>query len=300
MRNRKYGTLLLVVLVITCTRGMSQVPQFATVPNLQHGDSTNIIHLIKNGIEVRKGKVIGWFPKDSLSREQLDKILDTLDLGIGAAEMLIKAPHAWQVQQKGKPYTFYFRLDSFISHASGAGFVSIPFWRIKQRKAPWLHEAIHEMLNAKAGNWLSDSITDEVWAKNMPLWLSEGLPDYISMRVSQKHNLPLFDVFTNSLLTNVDSVCKKDLKGNKADSILFFIGKRGAMPALFGNERRLYAPTFYHCSCSFVKYLAERTGLDPLVASLAAFPNEMEELDKRISVPIEELKRLWLIQINGR
>lgn len=277
---------------------MSQIPHFSTVPNLHSGDSIGITHLIKNGTKLGKGRVIAWFPKDSLSAKRMHQILDTLNSGVAAAEKFINAPHAWQVHQKGTPYTFYFRPDNFISHASGADFVSIPFWRIKQGKAPWLHEAIHEMLNTNAGNWSSESIPEEVWANNMPLWLSEGLPEYISMHVSQKLNLPQFDVFTNSLLTNIDSICREDLKGSKADSILSYIGKRGAMAALFGKERRFYAPTFYHCSCSFVKYLAAQIGIDPLVSSLAAYPREMEELEKRVSPSLEELKKLWLIQLN--
>jgi hypothetical protein len=226
-------------------------------------------------------------------------ILDTLNTGVVAAENLIKAPLAWQVQQETMPYTYYFRLDTFISHASGAGFVSIPFWRIKQGRAPWLHEAVHEMLNTKAGAWTNASVPDEVWKNNMPLWLSEGLADYISLRVSQDHHLPQYDVFTKSFQANVDSACKEDIKSDKADSILSYIGKRGVMEALFSEDRGLYAPTFYHCSCSFVKYLADELGLDKLIASLAAYPKEMEKLEASAVPSLEALKKRWLIKING-
>lgn len=278
---------------------MSQIPNFSTVPNLYPGDSAGITHLIKNGTKLSKGRVIVWFPKDSLSTKRMNEILDTLNIGIVAAEKFIKAPLTWQVHRNGAPYTFYFRPDQFISHASCAGFVSIPFWRIKQGKAPWLHEAVHEMLNTNTGNWFNESIPEEIWVKNMPLWLSEGLPDYISMQVSQKLKLRQFDVFTNSLRINVDNVCREDLKGSKADSILSFIGRKGVLTALSGKERQLYAPTFYHCSCSFVKFLAEKIGVDALIASLAAYPSEIEELEKRVSPTLDDLKKLWLAQING-
>lgn len=297
--KKKQKAILFVVLLTFSIKSVGQIPDFSSVPSLNPGDSLNITHLIKNGIEVRKGKVIGWFPKDSLSGMQMNKILDTLNTGVSAAENFIKAPLKWQVHQKGMPYTFYFRTDSFISHSSGAGFVSISFWRIKEGKAPWLHEAIHEMLNTKAGNYFSDSIPEDVLAKNIPLWLVEGLPDYISMKVSQDYNLPLYDVFTNSYSTNIDSICKENLKSSKADSILSFIGKKGAMLELFGNNRQLYAPTFYHCSCSFVKYLADRVGVAPLIESLATYRTEMEELENRVSPSMEELKKQWLIKING-
>lgn len=299
MNNQKHITFLLAVLLTIGVKAMSQIPNFSITPNLYEGDSVGITHLIKNGTKLSKGRIIAWFPKDSLSTKRMNEILDTLNIGVVAAERFIKAPHAWQVHQKGLPYTFYFRPESFISHASAAGFVSIPFWRIKQGKAPWLHEAVHEMLNTNAGNWFNESIPEDVWAKNMPLWLSEGLPDYISMQVSQKLKLRWYDVFTNSLLTNIDSVCREDLKRSNADSILSFIGKRGAMTELFGKDRPRYAPTFYHCSCSFVKFLAEQVGVDPLIASYAAYPLEIEELEKRVSPSLDESKKLWLIHING-
>src|SRR5215203_1409937 len=125
MNKRRHNsiTLLFAVLLSTGIKAFSQTPDFSLVPNLKPGDSLSITHLINNGTEARKGKVICWFPKDSLSKAQMDKILDTFNIGIAAAERLIKAPLAWQVQQIESPYTFYFRLDSFVSHASGAGFV---------------------------------------------------------------------------------------------------------------------------------------------------------------------------------
>jgi len=297
-QKEKYITLAFAVLVTVGIKAFSQTPNFSTVPSLEPNDSLQITRLVNKGTKVSKGNIIAWFPKDSLPLERMNRIVDTLKTGVAAAEQFVKAPQPWQVHQKGQPYIYYFRLDSFVSHASGAGFVSIPFWRIKQGKAPWLHEALHEMLNTKAGSWESSS--EDVWAKNMPLWLAEGLPDFISLQVSQDYHLPHFDVFTNSLLTNVDSVCRQDLKSSRADSILLFIGKKGALTALFGKERQLYAPTFYHCSCSFVKYLAERVGLPPLIESLAAYPAEMEELEKRTSASLAELKKLWLIKLNGR
>jgi hypothetical protein len=299
MNNQKHITFLLVVLLTIGVKAIGQIPNFSIIPNLYEGDSVGITHLINNGTKLSKGRVIAWFPKDSLSAKRMNEILDTLNIGVVAAERFIKAPHAWQVHQKEMPYTFYFRSESFISHASGAGFVSIPFWRIKEGKAPWLHEALHEMLNTNAGNWFNESVPEDVWIKNMPLWLSEGLPDYISMQVSQKLKLRRFDVFANSLLINIDSVCREDLKGSKADSILLFIGKRGALTGLLGKDRRLYAPTFYHCSCSFVKFLAEKAGVDALIASHAAYPREIEELEKRVSPSLDESKKLWLIHLNG-
>lgn len=298
--KQKFKTFLFAILFTLGLKGQNQIPQFYKAPFIQPGDSTNIMKLIKNGSQRSKKNVVAWFPKDSLPAKRMEEILDTLSIGIAEAEKLIATPQKWQVHRKGMPYTFYFRLDSLVSRSSGAGFVSIPFWRIKQGKAPWLHEATHEMLNTKNGNWSNDSITLEVAAKNSPLWLSEGLPEYISLTASQKYKLPMFDVQSKSFLTNIDSICREDLKGKLADTVLSFIGKKGVLIPLFSKERRLYAPIFYHCSCSFVKYLAEQYGIEPLVASLAAFPKEMEELEKRIHSPLDDLKKAWLAKTSHK
>jgi len=272
----------------------SQTPDFSKVTNVHSGDSANIVHLIKNGVRIKNEKVIAWFPKDSLSEKRMKEILDTLNIGVTAAEKFIKAPLPWQVQQKNDFYTFYFRLDSFISHASFAGFVSVPFWRIKEGKAPWLHEAMHEMLNTKRGNWLNATVSRKDLAENMPLWLAEGLPEYIAMQVSQQHHLPHFDPHSNGFYKDVDSLCKDDLRNEKGEYILSYIGRKGVMLELFGKDRRSYAPAFYHCSCSFVKYLVSQNGIEILLNSLSAYPRELEELEKLMTPSLEVMKKSWV------
>jgi hypothetical protein len=110
------------------------------------------------------------------------------------------------VHQRGEPYTFYFRFDRFVSHASSAGFVSIPFWRIKEGKAPWLHEALHEMLYSKSESLLGKNLSEKEANEKLPLWLYEGLPDYISLKVSLAEHMQWFDAFSNSYQADVDSL----------------------------------------------------------------------------------------------
>ena len=159
---------------------------------------------------------------------------------------------------------------------------------------------IHEMLNSKQGNWANTSISREQRINNYPLWLAEGLPDYISIEVSKKLRLPLFDVFSNSYRTNIDSICKEDLKGQKADHVISYIGKKGVIPELFSTESRLYISSFYHCSCSFVKYIAEVYGLEPLLTSLSSFRNEHEVLERKTGRTVEHMRGKWLDKMNDR
>ena len=217
-----------------------------------------------------------------------------INTGINKAEKFIGTPLPWQLHPPNKPYTFYFRLDRFVSHASQAGFVSVPLWRIKDGKAPWLHEVIHEMLYTKTGSWYSPAVSEKEWYKNMPLWLFEGLPDYISLKISLLENLPWFDVFSNSYQTNIDSLFIKEIGSDKGSYILSFIGNKGVMPELFSNDRIKYAPAFYHGSCSFVYYLAGNYGIKILLTGISLFGQEQETIEKLTGKPIEILKKEWL------
>ncbi|MGZ5285481.1 MAG: hypothetical protein ACXWB4_07485 [Kaistella sp.] len=217
-----------------------------------------------------------------------------LNSGIRGGEKFINAPLSWQQHKPTEPYTFYFRFDRFISHASRAGFISIPFWRIKEGKSPWLHEVMHEMLDTKTGNWLNPEITEKEWTEKMPLWLLEGLPDYISQKVSFTKNLPWFDVFSNSQQTNIDSLFVEDIKSEKGKYILSFIGTKGVMPELSSKERVLYAPAFYHGSSSFVNYLADKYGMNILLTSISSFGMENDTIEKLTGKTLEIIKKEWL------
>ncbi len=242
--NLKYFYLTIALVIIIIKPLFSQIPDFSKVPGLHDGDSLNITYLINNGIKISKGKVISWFPKDSLSETRMNQITDMINAGLLGAEKFIHAPLSWQVHRPNEPYTFYFRFDRFVSHASAAGFVSIPFWRIKVGKSPWLHETLREMLQTKSGNWFSHGITEKEWSENMPLWLSEGLPDYISLKVSLLEKLPWFDVFSNNDQTNVDSLFLEERRSDKGPYILSFIGSKGVMPELFSEDRIALRPCF--------------------------------------------------------
>lgn len=262
---------------------------------INHEDSAMVARLMKDGFSIKKEKAIAWFPNNLLSQEKANAIVDTLNRGIIAAEAFLHAPLAWQVHRPDNPITFYFGNDSFIAHASSADYVTIPFWRIKEGRAPWLHETVHEMLNAKAGNWYNnDSISEKEWTEKVPIWLHEGLADYITMQVSMLSELPRFDIFEYGSLQKIDSSCAQKLKNVNRNYVLSFIGKGGALSELHTKDRRFFAPVFYNCSCSFVKFVADSYGIESLLNSLSHFKNEREKIEELTGETMESLKKKWI------
>lgn len=292
--NLKYFHLIIADFILSANTLFGQIPDFSKVPVLHEGDSLNITYLINNGVKITNEKVIAWFPKDSMSFPQMQEIIDMINRGIKATEKFIHAPLAWQLHKPDEPYTFYFRSGRFISHASQAGFVSIPFWRIKNGKAPWLHEAIHEILDTQTGSWFSPGVTTKDFDENMPLWLFEGLADYLSLKISLMENLPFWDVFSNSARGDTDSLFVNEIKSEKGSYILSFIGSKGVIPELSSKDRIHYAPAFYHGSSSFVKYLSDNYGIQVLLTSVSLFRKELETIEKLTGKPLEILKKEWL------
>jgi hypothetical protein len=290
----RISTLIIVLLLVLTSGSIGQVPDFSKVPNMFEGDSLSITNLITHGIKITRGKAICWFPKDSLSRQQMDLIADTINVGITAAEKFINAPLPWQAHLINEPYVFYFRLDSFISHASLYGFVSIPFYRIKKGRAPWLHEAMHEMLYSKADKWFTPAMDEKFSNENMPLWFHEGLPDYIATQVSRQNGLAFFDVFSNSTVTNTDSLFLDNMTSGNASYIISYIGAKGVMPELFLKNRMDYAPGFYHGSCSFIRFIRDNYSLDVLLAAMSSSPKEQESIELATGKSLGALKKEWL------
>jgi hypothetical protein len=301
-----FTIILLILLLITIPKSVfSQIPDFSKVPSLDDGDSLNITYLINHGVKISNDKVICWFPKDSLSEKSMNEIIEMITIGIKGAEKLMNSPLSWQTHSYNTPYTIYFRFDKFTSHGSNSGFVSIPFWRIKKGEAPWLHEILHEMLYSKSQhkyfeNTQKDSLVEKYFYTKYPIWIYEGLPEYMSLKVSIMENIPRFDPLLKGFQTNVDSLFLSELNGEKGQYILPFIGAGGVMPQLFSKDRPLYAPTFYHGSCSFIKYISDNYGLEILLNSISSYRQEQEVIENLTGKSLEEMKSDWLKKIKTK
>lgn len=238
--------------------------------------------------------VVFWFPKGSFATEETTKLAEELQRGIVAAKMKIGRPD-WN--HKGDRRIYYYLPDArFISRAPGGNCAFIPLWRMKERKAPWLHEALHLLLKSDKGDWLAGDKkkSDE----GMPLWLHEGLADALAIDISHAEGLTYYSPLIDVPADQLDALAARTLREAPSPEVLDAIGGRGKPQGLFGPEREKFAIPFYNGSASFVRFIAKRHGYRPLLTAIDDFARENETLERDTGESLAALKAAWLKQID--
>jgi hypothetical protein len=151
------------------------------------------------------------------------------------------------------------------------------------------------MLEAKA----DDSIPLTAWKQNTPKWLEHGLAQYITREVYQQLGWTYFDL-SRKTINNMDSACREDLKDEAGKYALSDIGKKGYLANIAARENRKYVFAYYHCSCSFTKYLVEQKGLTPILNSFSASPFVQQEFEKSTNSSLDILKSAWLVKLQSQ
>jgi hypothetical protein len=265
-------------------------------------DSARIAFATAHGHDSRGGHSIVWAPADSLDPTWLTAFVDSLDAGLARLKDLIGGPYSWQ-RIANRPVLFYLSPGRFVSHASGRDAVFISLRAVRQRYAPYLHEAAHELLAPPAPFYpyeYPDSVAEEVAAARFPVWLSEGLADYVALTAASATGFPEGDVFEIGGLARADSVCAARLSGSRRRAeILDKVGGNGRLQALFTDERAQVAPAFYACSQSFTRYLADRVGVRTLVVLFSRVPSGtwLADLEAAAGQSLDALRRAWLVGI---
>jgi hypothetical protein len=277
---------------------LAQAPVTALV-DWSTDDSARVADLMARGRPYTRASVILWAPPDSMDQAWLASFADTLDAGVASLKALIGGPHDWQRLGTRRLHV-YLSPSRFVSHADGRGGVFIAIARARERNAPFLHEAVHELLAPPPPFYpfeYGESIAWERAAAKFPYWLSEGLADYLAQTTAAEWGFPEGDVFEVGGLGQVDSVCAARLAANpRGDEIRERIGRAGPLRALFTAERGEVAPTYYACSQSFTKHVVARTGLPALIGLYPAIPKGTwrASLEKAAGEPLERLRRSWL------
>ncbi|MGQ0639378.1 MAG: hypothetical protein ACT4P6_01190 [Gemmatimonadaceae bacterium] len=198
-----------------------------------------------------------------------------IPVAIAALTALIGS-HSWQ-RIANRPINFYLSPGRFISHTDGKDVVFISLAIVRSRRAPFLHEAAHELLDPAAPFYpldYPDSSAAQRAAEQFPRWLAEGLPDYLAQVVAAQAGFHEGDVFAIGGLTKVDSVCAARLAASKRrEEIVCRVGRPGRLDALFTTERPEVVPVYYACSQSFTKCLVGKVGLPVVVGLIPQIPS---------------------------
>ena len=264
-------------------------------------DSLRMATLRRDGRSVAGRHAILWAPRDSITEDSLRAVLAPVEVGLAEVKRIIGMPLAWQ-RIADRPVQYYLAPDRFVSHASGTDAVFISLARVRSGKAPFLHEALHELLAPKPPyNWweFADSATQKLRADSLPLWLTEGAPDYVAKLAASRTGIPDGDVFDAGGPATIDSVCAARVRANPdVAPAIALVGRKGRPAELFTTRRATVAPIFYPCSDSFTKYVVERIGVAGLVALFPALKDG--DWDRRLAAaaaPLPELRRVWARKI---
>jgi hypothetical protein len=273
------------------------IPSPPTAVDWAADDGKRVARLTATGEHIEGTNVIVWMPSGTLSRADQQTLVNRLDLGVASLRKIVGV-HDWQAVKDGK-ITYYISEEQFVSHATGRAAVFIPVARVQDGRAPYLHETTHELLARRM-----PAVRDPARAARIrltsPLWLTEGLADYIAQLASSKSGFPEGDVFAIGGLAGADTTCANRLKASSiGDEVIKFMGGPGAPEVLFTTDRQTMAPTFYACALSFTKYVASQIGLDETIKLIPQVPLEgvqtrIEELTRK---PISTARDEWLRSI---
>jgi hypothetical protein len=256
-------------------------------------DGKRVAELTTGG-ERREGELVVLFtPAGALDDAEEAALLERLDKGIAALREVV-GRHDWQVVRESK-ITYYVSADRFVSHASGRAAVFIPLVRVQDGRAPFLHEAGHELLATFSRPLTPDPAQRDRVVTKRPLWLGEGLADYVAQTAATRAGVKEGDVFDIGGLPGADAACRERLKGPRGAEVLPFIGALGAPAALFTTERQQVAPTFYACGTSFTNFLVGRIGLQPTIGLMPHIltGDVLPRIEKAAGVSMDTLRADW-------
>jgi uncharacterized protein (TIGR02246 family) len=290
----------IVLILLAAAPLAAQAP--ARALNWSADDSSRIATLARDGIkEVRRHAVV-WAPRDSMSASWVAALADTLDRGVERLRLTMRGPYRWQ-RIEDNPVTFYLSAGRFIAHGTGYGAVFIPVSRVHERLAPFLHEASHELLAPRPPFYwweMSDSTAAIRARDSMPLWLFEGIPDYLAQTTAPIVGIHEGDVFTIGGLEKSDSTCAARVRTSpRGTEIIAAVGGNARPAALFTTERAQVAPVFYACGQSLTRHVIDQIGVRATVELMPAIGRGVwrQELERHAARPMEEIRRQWLERI---
>lgn len=215
-----------------------------------------------------------YFEAGQLTTEQMARFVRIADRGIADIESYLGTGAG-----TGPPrVTFQISSEIEMSRAFRRT-IFLPMERVKDDTAPYLHETAHVLLPTRCHC----------------LWLGEGFASYVQAYVSE--NLGGYDgvIFSWGGNPNVDRLARRYLDTAGGQAVLPYLGVEAAPPGIESERRRVAAP-FYVLSHSFVKFLVERVGVEP-IKSLHEAVEPRSALEQKTGRTLEWWRAEWLAHV---
>ena len=215
--------------------------------------------LRQEGVKYETKRAILWVEKNGLTQKELEEFGALVNQGILDIEKYTGIKFDKKRYQADK-------LEYFINSKPGIArgiiaskpFIYLPLVRVKEKKAPYLHETAHKI----------------AYKSLEALWMAEGFCSYVQTYVA-KHYGGYNGTAHNPENTDVDQLAKNHLKTDAGKKLLSLIGLNGSPLKMNEEQREPYRPIFedrrisarifYNLSESFVKFLVAKIGLKKLI-----------------------------------
>jgi len=231
-------------------------------------------------IEYRERGVTVVFDRGAMSETEMAAFARLVDDGIRDIREHLSRNAVGVRLRDGAP-TFVVTRRARISRAYRRT-VLLPLRRVRDRRAPYLHEAAHVL----------------VPARNREVWLNEGFASYIESYIADNVGGYAGHVFSSGGNAGIDRDARRHLESGYGRTALEFVGRHGTPPGFYRDRERV-APPLYVLAHSFFKYLVEKRGLGPSVRLLGA-PDSARAIQASSGRPMESWKREWLDSLGER
>jgi hypothetical protein len=228
-------------------------------------------------IEYREPGVTVVFDRGAMGEPEMATFARLVDAGIRDIREHLARNAAGVRLSDGAP-TFVVTRRARISRAYQRT-VLLPLQRVRDRRAPYLHEAAHVL----------------VPALNREVWLNEGFASYIESYIAENVGGYAGNVFSSAGNAGIDRDARRHLRSHYGQTALEFVGRLGTPPGFYRDRERVARP-LYVLAQSFFKFLVEKRGLGPAVQLLDA-PASARAIEASSGRSMESWKQEWLVSL---
>jgi hypothetical protein len=206
---------------------------------------------------------------------------------VESLEAFVHTPRRWQEARRRRVEYYFDDGPFFVPHATVNRQVLVPVSRLRDGKAPILHETTHALLTPPQG-------------RRAVAWLIEGIAVYAAKAVSREKAIPEGDAFELGDVQELDGRCATGLSTASGPGIVPFIGAPGSLPVLYAMEPAFQVrQVFYGCAASFTKRIVERLGIERVV-DLLPEGDPHKKLEELSRLSMTDLRSEWASRIGAK